>query len=715
MIENFMWMPYPYVRYVFYLILGILVSNYIGGAAIFKVLFYAAIVLYVIIFPGRNYFAPTLRSTIPGGLGFLIVFSLGAIRLYQHDDRNRPGHLINLGEPVSHYTAKVISEISHRRSYSKVSIFIDAVKTKKGWKSTRAKALLYIKHDSLPYPLDYGDKIFLTGSAREVKGPSNPHAFNYKNFLARQNIFHQHYTDTTAIIRYAGPASYNILYRASKVRRKMVDIIAFAIRDQRERSVVLSLLLGEREGLDPQVKKVYSDVGAMHVLAVSGLHVGIVYLLFSLVLGIFKNHKTGKWFFLAFCLAALWFYALLTGLSTSVLRAVMMFTFILLGDTINRRSNTYNNIALAAFVLLLIDPFHLFQVGFQLSFAAVTGIVYLQPKIASWLHFNNIVLKKVWDLTAVSLAAQAATFPISIYYFHQFPTYFWLTNLLIIPSATLIIFLGIFVLALGSFDISGAFFSTLLEKLVFFTNEGLVLITALPLASIRDLYLTAWDVLLIYAGTVVLTIFPGTLKIRHLCFSLFLFFLLSTRLSLHYFNTVRQRQIVFYDISRTCAIDFINGRKQNLLVISKNREIPVSALRFAITNYRIAHGLSTRDVADPKASFDRSHIGDGKFRFFHWNGLVFLALNGKLRFREDYNKKVKINYLLINNNAVEDFEQLRTHFEFDKVIITNLNSFKYASKLYNYCLQHQVETYSVMHNGALIEEVKVVTGKNNLD
>ena len=703
-------MPYPYVRYTVYLISGILASGYVGGQAFFQVLFFIAVTLFMTTVLCRKWLGPTLRSVVPGILGFVIVFGLGAIRSDQNDHRNGPTHLTGLQGPITYYSAKVTGGALHRKGYFRVGVFIHAVKTREGWQKTEANALLYIKKDSLkntlkdtlPLVINYGDQILLKGSPRLVDGPSNPLAFDYQNYLARQNIFYQHFVEKRDIIKYGASNTRNIFYYAIQVRKMVRDIIQGAITGSRERSIVLSLLIGEKHGLGPQVKKLYSDVGAMHVLAVSGLHVGIVYLLFSIMLGSLKNHKNGKWVFLAICLLALWFYALLTGLSTSVLRAVVMFTFILLGDTLGRGANTYNNIAMAAFVLLLFDPFYLFQVGFQLSFVAVTGIVYLQPKISSWFHFSNVILNKVWGLTAVSLAAQLATFPISVYYFHQFPAYFWLTNLLVIPSATLIIFFGVFVICLGFLGVSVAFFSMLLEKLVFFTNEALALINTLPFSSIRGLYLTGWDVILIYAGLLALILFFSTLKVRYFYLGSFLFLLLSSLSILHYFNTRKQQQIVFYDIDKACAVDFIQGREQNLLVMTNQKTAGLD-LHFAIANYRVSRGLSTADLESPKTGFNVGE--DEDYKFFRWGNLVFLVLNTKFRFEEGHHTRIKVNYLLINNQAVRDFSKVKKHFEFDKVIITNLNPFRYASDLRDQCLRNQINVHSIPHDGALIENL----------
>ncbi len=706
MTENFMWMPYPYVRYVAFLIFGILVSNYVGGYAFFEICFliFSALLTLTLLCTGR--LKPAIGNVILGITGLMIIFNVGALRFYQNDQRNDCKHLTRYEGQVKWYTAKVVEEGVRRKNYLRFAVAINAIKSRKNWRDVRANAYLYVKTDSSLSTITFGDRLLVKGTPRKIKNTSNPKAFDYKNHLARRNIFHQHFIDRGEVIKYASTGNKTFIGYAYKLRKKVSHIIQHAIKSDRERSIVLSLLIGEKETLSVDMKDTYARVGAMHVLAVSGLHVGIVYLLFSTVLGFLRKHKRGKWLFLVICLAGMWFYALLTGLSTSVLRAVVMFTFILLSDVLGRKSNIYNNIALAAFLLLLVNPFFLFHVGFQLSFIAVTGIVYLQPKIAQWFSFKYRILSWLWDLTAVSLAAQLVTFPISVYYFHQFPTYFWLTNMVVIPVATAIVSLGIFVSVLGFAGVSVAFVSVVLEKLVFLMNEGLIGIEALPLSSVKDLYFTFCGLVLFYAWILTLILFFQTFRIRYFRISAFFLLLITIQSLLHYRQTYGQSLLVFYDIDRVCAIDFINGHRQNFVVIL-NKGMTLPNLHPPVANYRLAHGLSTSDLSKPITVLDGLNSGDNvPYQFLSWKNRVFLLLNDKMDFSLHQDRKIKIDYLIINNRSIGNFDQILTHFEFNKLIITNLNTYRYAADLSDYCRVNGIDFHSIPHRGALVQELK---------
>ncbi|MDN5212174.1 ComEC/Rec2 family competence protein [Fulvivirgaceae bacterium BMA12] len=706
MTENFMWMPYPYVRYVAFLIFGILASNYAGNYVFFEVCFLTFGTLFALIFLCRGRLKPATGNVVLGTLGLIIVFNVGALRFYQNDQRNNGKHLIRHEGEVKWYAAKVVEEGVRRKNYLRFKVGIHTVKSEKNWGKVHADAYLYVKTDSSLFTITYGDQLLVQGTPRKIKNTSNPEAFDYKNYLARQNIFHQHFIDPGEMMKYASGGNKTLIGYASRLRKKVNHIIQRAIKSDRERSIVLSLLIGEKEALHVDVKDTYATVGAMHVLAVSGLHVGIVYLLFSTMLGFLRKHKRGRWLFLVICLGGMWFYALLTGLSTSVLRAVVMFTFILLSDVLDRKSNIYNNIALTAFLLLLVNPLFLFHVGFQLSFIAVTGIVYLQPKIAKWFSFKYRIFNWLWDLTAVSLAAQIATFPISIYYFHQFPTYFWLTNIVVIPAATVIVSLGIFISVLGFAGVSVSFVSVVLEKLVFLMNEGLIGIEALPLSSVKDLYFTVNGLVLFYAWILALILFFQTFKIRYFRIGAFFLLLITIQSLLHHIQTYDQSLLVFYDINRVCAMDFINGHRQNFVVVlGKGMTLP--DLHRPIANYRLARGLNTKDLSKPITVLKSPNPENNlPYQFLSWKTAVFLLLNDKIDFSLHHDSRIKIDYLIVNNQAIGDFDQILMHFEFDKLIVTNLNTYQYATDLSDYCRANGIHVYSIPHHGALVEELK---------
>jgi competence protein ComEC len=271
------------------------------------------------------------------------------------------------------------------------------------------------------------------------------------------------------------------------------------------------LVLGIRQSLDTELLEAYSAAGAVHVLAVSGMHVGLIFSLLQFLLGsIRKNRRfVHLYFFLA--LLAIWFFGMVTAFSPSVLRAVVMCSVVLLGDWLGKKGNLYNSLGFTAFILLLFAPYMVMQVGFQLSFLAVLGIVFFQPKLASLFRPKTLLAQAIWNITTVSIAAQLATFPLTLYYFQQFPVYFLLANLWVIWASTLVLYVGI-VFFLGSFwPLWKMFFGFALKNAVAVLNKSMFWVLHLPGSVCSTLPFEMWEIGALY---LILLLFVLLIKLK---------------------------------------------------------------------------------------------------------------------------------------------------------------------------------------------------------
>ena len=227
------------------------------------------------------------------------------------------------------------------------------------------------------------------------------------------------------------------------MRDKLLNILKENGLKNNELAVASALILGYKDDLGEELKHSYSSAGATHVLAVSGLHVGIIFLVLNFLLNILDKNDRFKISKAILLICFLWAYATITGLSPSVVRAATMFSFVTIGKSFGKSSSIYNTLCASAFVLLVYNPYLIMEVGFQLSYLAVVGIVYFQSIIYKWIYVKNKFLKYIWMITSVSIAAQLTTFPLGLLYLHQSPTYLFASNLFVIPGAMLIIGLGI--------------------------------------------------------------------------------------------------------------------------------------------------------------------------------------------------------------------------------------------------------------------------------
>ncbi|WP_273274109.1 ComEC/Rec2 family competence protein [Maribacter polysiphoniae] len=316
------------------------------------------------------------------------------------------------------------------------------------------KILLTVPRDSTLKSLNVDDELVVLAKKEEITPSLNPHQFDYKNYMELQGIYHQLKT---------GPYNSFVLKHPKKtflggittLRNTISTKLKQANFGKDEYGIIQALFLGQRSDISESTYNAYKNAGAVHILAVSGLHIGILLLFLEFLLRPLELLRKGKEVKLFVIVVLLWGFAFLAGLSASVIRAVTMFSFVAYALYLNRPSNTFNILALSMFfILLVINPLLLFHVGFQMSYAAVLAIVWVYPLLQKIWRPKYWLAKKIWQLLSVSIAAQLGVLPISLYYFHQFPGLFFLSNILIVPFLGLILGMGIIVIALVIMDLA---------------------------------------------------------------------------------------------------------------------------------------------------------------------------------------------------------------------------------------------------------------------
>jgi len=375
---------------------------------------------------------------------WITFFLTGMILVYENDATNHTNyfekHLKNTSKVILAID-KVLKPGNYHHKYVADVVQLDS-------KKTTGHVLLNIEKDSTSLLFHTGDLVFLKNKFQDIKSSLNPHQFNYKHYLKKQGINQQVYITHQEIL----------LLDESKVSLlRFID--AFRVKIQKslrryhftddELAVMNALLLGQRQEISKQLSDNYSKAGAIHILAVSGLHVGVILLILSFILKPLERVNNGKLIKLVLVILSLWFFAILAGLSASVIRAVTMFSAIALGQFFNKRNAVEHSLIFSMFIILLWKPLFLFDVGFQLSYTAVFGIIWIQPVLYQLWKPNFFIVDKGWQLITVSVAAQLGVLPISLFYFHQFPALFFISNLIIIPFLGVILGLGLVVLVLS--------------------------------------------------------------------------------------------------------------------------------------------------------------------------------------------------------------------------------------------------------------------------
>jgi len=359
-------------------------------------------------------------------------------------------------------------------------------------KSTSGDILLNIQKDCLLVNFNVDDKILLKNNFKLVNKPLNPHQFNYKKYLENKGIHQQIYSTKNEILLLESEASSlrGVIHRIRLKIQKSLILYNFS---KDELSVINALLLGQRQDISKELIANYSKAGAIHILAISGLHVGIILWILSLVFKPLESFKIGKVIKLFLMILFLWFFAFLAGMSASVIRAVTMFSAIAIGQFFNKKNAVEQSLIFSMFIILLWKPLFLFDVGFQLSYSAVFGIIWVQPLLYKLWTPKFYIIDKGWQLFTVSIAAQIGVIPLSLFYFHHFPGLFFVSNLLIIPFLGVILGTGIIILVLSYFSILPAFIAAIygsvisvLNKVVaFIANQEAFLFSEISFSAIK--------------------------------------------------------------------------------------------------------------------------------------------------------------------------------------------------------------------------------------
>jgi competence protein ComEC len=355
------------------------------------------------------------------------------------------------------------------------------------------KIMIVLKTDSASFVPQVDDFILVTAKLQALQKPMNPFEFDYADYLKRQHIRFQLYgsAESWKCIENTGHHSWKGYFITW--RENLLSLFAkYGIKGD-EYAVLSALVLGKTDDVDDEIMASYSSAGAIHVLAVSGLHVGLIYVILAPPLRWAFPGKKKKFIKTLLPALLLWFYAGLTGFSPSVLRAAVTFSFFIVADNYGKDKNIYNTICASAFFLLLWNPFFLLEVGFQLSYLAVIAIVALQPKIQSLVYFKNKWLEKIWQLTSVSLAAQLLTFPLALLYFHQFPNYFLFSNLLLVPLSTVILYTALAFVALSWWSFPAGILAWLSSKLTALMNGIASFFDKLPYSLTDKISITSME------------------------------------------------------------------------------------------------------------------------------------------------------------------------------------------------------------------------------
>jgi competence protein ComEC len=693
----------PFIRafipFAFGVIISLLFSFYVPALYIsFGLL--AAFALIVIF--GKRFETYRLRW-MPGSILVLFFLFFGYSFSKQFNDSK---NIENYGEVTADSTLTLIAtvddDVSLNKNSVKTILRTECVIGDNEILPVQVKILSYFSKDSLTESLRYGDRIILRTQLKLPPAEMNPYSFNYRNYLAQSGIYHT---------CWVAPENVRMLDRncgnpfrafALKLRNNLLDILQQQLGSGDEYAVAAAIVTGYRAALDADLRQAFSNAGAMHVMCVSGLHVGVIFLIISWLLRFLSDKNNWQRFLKVFLiLLVIWLFALLTGFSASVLRASTMFSFVALGMIVQRKVPVYNSLAASAFFLLLINPMFLFQVGFQLSYLAVIGIVALFPLIQKLLPVSGKFTKKVRDLIAVSVAAQIATAPFSLYYFNQFPNYFVLANMIVVPLAGLIIYTAIPALLLHSVPLAGKALAWLLGMEMKLMNGTVQMIDSLPGAVTSGIYISLLQTLLLYL--IIYLIVNGV----HMKKKIQLGIAFALLIGLFAVSSVHKIQKMSH-----AEVIIPYGTPQTVLLAQNGKCYVISSETDGDFRKRLEKSLAkyfTVQNIDDVIYVSPDSVIETDFSLFIYPLIRFGEHTMYIednRIKSDHPLPVQPDVIIVENNPFLDFEDLKVKYDNAVFVFTPGNK-KSTSRLWEKLADNAgARYYNVNKSGAFVLEIE---------
>jgi competence protein ComEC len=704
----------PFLRIVLPYLAGLLAGYHIFTShGLFLLLISGTLVVISLILLNFGKPVPNRRNMIFGMCVTLMLFILSAVNI------------------VSRENGKTLSLLKPDKPTMSLMLITDNPEIKKG--SVRMVAnIRYLYHIPrqprlntrvlLTFPRNMqsvavkpGDELLVNARFLPVKGPGNPCEFDYREYMSYQGIDYQVFIPEGQW-KVLSHNRINLKILAVHCRDYLLEMLRSADMEPRVTSVLSALTLGYKNDLEARTTEVFTKAGVIHVMALSGFNVAIIYLLISFMLGFLKKSRAGRIVRLLIALAVIWTFAIITGLSSSVTRACVMITIMLAGKFFNRDASALNIISASAFLILVVSPFQLMDVGFQLSYAAVLGIVYVQPYFYRTFIVKNYIVDKLWALFTVSVAAQMATSPLTLHYFHQFPFFFWISNLYVVPMVTLIIY------------VTGAFMAlSFLEPIKLVTGnilEFLVKALLWPLDRLGDfpgvvadgIYINSTQVILLFMILLLIMLF---IRYRKPYFMLTLMSLLLVNCiinTLHLNSTMRQHIISVNQSKGTSIVNIISGRN-NLLMSFGGKPPDEKTLNYSFRNLWIKKNVFKTVKIIPVNQINISAIGNklimpfqqnviGKNYFFSYRGISMIICTDDCFQLYNSSGKFKADYLVITGNIRPETGKLIKHFKIGILLIDSSVNYYTSLKWVELCRLNNLKCWSVNDQGAFVIALK---------
>jgi competence protein ComEC len=692
------WKKAPFIRLLIPLTAGIILQWYLQiplPVCLFGLgCFFIAYLLFFLFPLAFRYKLQWLQAIILN----LLLIVIGALLTWQKDIRHNKNWFGNYYYYKDYLVVRIDEPLTEKAKSYKAEGYVESVIHNDSVINSPGKILLYFSKNSVQPTLGYGDRILVNKNLQRIKNSGNPGAFDYQRYAAFQSIFHNVFLKEKDWVMLPGKNINHFKQFIFTSRENVLSILQKNIpAGKDELGIAEALLIGYTNDLDKDLVQAYSNTGVVHIIAISGMHLGLIYIMLVWIfskLPVISKLKTMQ---VVLILSCLWMFALLTGGSASVLRSAVMFTFITLGKNLSKRTSIYNSLAASAFVMLCYNPYFLWDVGFQLSYLAVIGIILLQKPIYNWFYIKNKSVNEIWKLMAVALAAQVLTFPICIYYFHQFPNLFLITNITAVPVSSVILFAEIVLVAFSWIPTVAVYLGKIIGWMIWGMNWIILKVNGLSFAVWDGLSATVVSTWLLYAFVLGVTSWLLNKNKNALLLAMSCLLAFAMLKAFSNWQIKNQQKIIVYNVPQHQAIDFIHGNNYQFLGDSILLSDGVLQ-NFHLKPSRISFQLNNRLGTMPSLFQQKS--------FYQLGNKKIIVIDHSLQF-EGLAKKINVDIIIISKNPKLQVIELARTFNCGQYIFDASNSLWKINQWQKECKELLLNFHSVPSDGAFVFSVGI--------
>jgi len=681
-----LWHKAPFIRLLLALASGILLQWNVQFSLTILLLAFSVSFSFLLFYSLLKVKWRYQLSLVNGLMACTLFAVMGGLLVWTNDirnDENWLGHhlarreaiLVTIDEPL----------VEKANSY-KANAKLEAVHWNDSSLKVAGKIILYFKKDSLP-PLHYGSQIVFTKTLQEIKNAGNPGSFDYETYSLFQGISHQVFLTASDYVLLPSSSTNAFESFIFESRSWVVSTLKQYITGDKEQGLAEALLIGYKDDLDKNLVQAYSNTGVVHVIVISGLHLGLIYWLLLLLTKPIKGSRKLAWIRFLLIISALWLFSLLAGAQPSVLRSALMFSVIAGGEVVVRKTNIFNTLAFSAIILLCINPFWLWDVGFQLSYSAVLSIMLFFQPVYHWYQPQNKLVDFLWKLTAVTIAAQILTMPISMYHFHQVPLLFLFTNFVAVPLSSVILIGEIILCACFFFAPVATFLGSVLKTLIYWMNSYIEQMDRLPFAVWNFLSINILQaiLLLVFAVSICYWLMERQRRFAWISFSAFATFMVIRAAS--FSEAYQQQKLIVYNVPKHTAIDVVHGRTY-AFIGDTTLLYDDFARNFHLQPSRILHRMS------PVTS-------DASIRSFALDGKNIVVLDETFPLVKT-DAKSQIDVLVLSKNPKVYIPQLLNAFALKQVVIDGSVPAWKAALWKRDCDSLKIPCYNIAEEGAFV-------------